>query len=88
MAENMKENMLMIRKKDKVSSFGLMVESMMEDGKTENKTALVLTLPQAEKLSRESGKMEKDSIGSKITNEMVCVSNHSNYKVFSINFKI
>lgn len=70
MAENMKENTLMIKKKDKVSSFGQTVENTMVDGKMVNKMVLELTPPQVERLSKENGKMEKDSIGSKITNEV------------------
>ena len=68
-AENMKENTSMIRKKDKVSSFGLTVENTTVAGKMVNKTVLELTPLPVERLSKENGKMEKDSIGSKTTNE-------------------
>ena len=66
----MKANTSMIKKKAKVSSFGQMVENTMEVGKMVNKMVLELTPPQVEKLSKENGKMEKDFIGSKTTNEV------------------
>lgn len=69
----MKANMLMIKKKAKVSSFGQTVENTMEAGKMVNKMVLELTPPQAERLSKENGKMEKDFIGSKTTNEVYLV---------------
>ncbi len=66
----MKANTLMIKKKDKVSSFGQTEESTMVDGKMVNKMVLELTPPQVERLNKENGKMEKDFIGSKTTNEV------------------
>jgi hypothetical protein len=72
MAGDMKEIMLMIRKRVKVFSSGLMAESTKEDGKTENNTVSEPTLLPAVKQSKESGKKVKDFTGFK-TNETIFV---------------
>ena len=69
----------MIRKRVKVFSSGLMVESMREDGKTENNMVLEPTPPLVVKQNKESGKRVKDFTGFK-TNETIFV--------FFKNFKI
>ena len=69
MVEDTKEITLMIRKRVMVFSIGLMAESTKEDGKTENNMVLVPTPLQVEKLSKESGKMERDFTGFKTNNE-------------------
>lgn len=60
----MKENILMIRKKVKAFSIGLMEENMMENGKMESNMASEFTHLQLEKLKKENGTKEKESTGS------------------------
>ena len=70
MAGDMKVILSTIRKRVKVFSSGLMVESTREDGKTVNNTELVLTLLLAVKRSKENGKKVKDFTGFK-TNDLI-----------------
>ena len=57
--EDMRENILMIKKKDLVSFFGLMAESMKENGRMENNTGRENTHQHREKLKRVNGPKEK-----------------------------
>ena len=63
MVEDMRVNMLMIRKKVKVYFIGPMAENMKADGKTVNSTELVHTHQRQVKQNKVNGKMEKDYIG-------------------------
>lgn len=65
MVDDMKVIMSMIKRRVKVFSSGLMVESTREDGKTVNNTELVHTPLLAVKQSKESGKKAKDFTGFK-----------------------
>jgi hypothetical protein len=64
MEEDMKGNILMIKKKGMVTFIGQMVENTKADGKMVNSMELVYIHLQVEKQSRENGKMEKDFNGS------------------------
>lgn len=59
----MKVNTLMIKKKVKVDSSGLMEENMRVAGEMESNMESEHTLLQAVKPSKESGKREKDCTG-------------------------
>jgi len=61
----------MIRKKDKDLSSGQTVVNTKVAGKTENNMVLVLTHQPVERLSKESGKKERDCTGFQ-TNDQVC----------------
>lgn len=63
MEESTKANTLMIRRKVKAPSTGQMAGNMKENGGMESKTELVHTLLPLVKLSKESGKKEKELLG-------------------------
>lgn len=63
MEDDMKVNMLMIRKRVKVDSTGLMEENTREDGETASSMELEPTPQLVVRQSKESGKKEKDCIG-------------------------
>lgn len=61
--EDMRVNILMIKKKVKEFSTGLMAENMKEIGKMGNNTASEYTHQQPVRLKKESGAKEKELIG-------------------------
>lgn len=71
MEEDMKGNILMIKKKGMVTFIGQMVENMKADGKMVNSMELVYIHLQVEKQSKENGKMEKDFSGSTNKDEKI-----------------
>lgn len=71
----MKENMLMIKKKGKEYSIGLMVGNMKVDGKTVNNMELEHIHQQVVKQNKVNGKMVKDCTGLQV----IIVKSEINY---------
>jgi len=63
MEEDMKDSILMIKKKVTETFTGQMGENMREDGKMESSMELACIHLQVEKQSKESGRTEKDFNG-------------------------
>jgi len=61
--ENMKENMSMIRKKERVFSIGPMVACTMVNGRMENNMAVVSTPTIKDQLEKENGSKENEQNG-------------------------
>lgn len=68
MEEGTRVSTSMIKRRDKESSFGQMVEDMKVAGKMVSNMVLELTHQRVEKPNKVSGKKVKDSIGSQMNN--------------------